>query len=306
MITVESVSKNYNGQPAVDQISFQAHDKEVFVLLGTSGCGKTTTLKMINRLIEPDTGDILIDGKNIRNQKIENLRMRIGFVMQHAGLFPHYTIQQNIALVPELLKWDKKIIQTKTEELMYKLHLPEDLLNRFPAELSGGQQQRVGIARALVANTPVLLMDEPFGALDNITKADIYDEFKSLDELKNKTTILVTHDVQEAFELGHRICLMDKGKIVQIGTPKEMLYRPKNDFVSEFFANNRLLLEYKITRVQDIQPYVLDQEVKKQIDFSGNDSVWHTLQRFTAHNNYAESYEQLTKAFHAYRKTEIQ
>ncbi|HJY11679.1 MAG TPA: ABC transporter ATP-binding protein, partial [Flavobacterium sp.] len=244
MITVESVSKHFGGRPAVDDISFHANDKEILVLLGTSGCGKTTTLKMINRLIEADSGNIFIDGKNIRDQKVETLRMGIGFVMQNSGLFPNYTIKENIATVPKLLKWNKNKTERRTEELLSKLNLSTDILSRFPNELSGGQQQRVGIARALIANSPILLMDEPFGALDNITKADIHSEFKSLEELKNKTIILVTHDVQEAFELGHRICLMDKGKIIQTGTPKEMLYHHKNGFVKEFFASNRLLLEY--------------------------------------------------------------
>ena len=234
MIKVESISKHYEGRSVVDGISFEAFDQEILILLGTSGCGKTTTLKMINRLIETDTGHISINGQNIRDKKMEDLRMGIGFIMQNTGLFPHYTIQENIATVPKLLKWDKKHIQNRTYELMHKLHLSTDMLIRYPHELSGGQQQRVGIIRALIANTPVLLMDEPFGALDNITKSEIHTAFKSLDELKNKTTILVTHDVQEAFELGHRIALMDKGKILQIGTPKEMIYHPKNNFVSDF------------------------------------------------------------------------
>lgn len=305
MITVESVSKNFNGKPAVDNISFQAHDQEILVLLGTSGCGKTTTLKMINRLIEADSGNIFIDGKNIRDQKPEELRMGIGFVMQHAGLFPHYTIKQNIAVVPELLKWDRKKTENRTYELLSKLHLQEDVLFRFPSELSGGQQQRVGIARALIANTPVLLMDEPFGALDNITKADIHSEFKSLEELKNKTIILVTHDVQEAFELGHRICLMDKGKIVQAGTPKEMLYHPQNAFVNEFFAENRLLLEYKTTVLKDLDTFQNLENFYNEFNFTENTSVWHALQKLSSSHKNTEYYEKLIRAFNDYRKLQI-
>jgi len=302
MITVESVSKNFNGKPAVDDISFQAHDQEILVLLGTSGCGKTTTLKMINRLVEADSGNILINGKNIRDQKPEQLRMGIGFVMQHSGLFPHYTIQRNIAVVPELLKWDRKKTENRTHELLDKLHLSEDILLRFPSELSGGQQQRVGIARALIANTPILLMDEPFGALDNITKADIHSEFKSLEELKNKTIILVTHDVQEAFELGQRICLMNKGKIIQTGTPKEMLYHPQNDFVNEFFTENRLLLEYKIAVLKDLPN---SEELYKEFSFTENTSVWNALQKLSSDHRNMEYYESLIRAFNEYRKLQI-
>lgn len=304
MITVESVSKNFNGKPAVDNISFQAHDQEILVLLGTSGCGKTTTLKMINRLIEADSGNILIDGKNIRDQKIEELRMGIGFVMQHSGLFPHYTIRQNIAVVPELLKWDKKKTENRTEELLHKLHLSEEVLTRFPSELSGGQQQRVGIARALIANSPILLMDEPFGALDNITKADIHSEFKSLEELKNKTIILVTHDVQEAFELGHRICLMDKGKIIQTGTPKEMLYHPENDFVKDFFAENRLLLEYKVATLKDINDFN-SENLFNEFNFTENTNIWNALQKLSSDHKNTVHYESLIRAFNDYRKLQI-
>lgn len=301
MIKIESVSKSFDGKPAVDNISFQANDKEILVLLGTSGCGKTTTLKMINRLIEADSGNIWIDGKNIRDQKVENLRMGIGFVMQNSGLFPYYTIKENIATVPKLLKWDKKKIEDRTHELLIKLNLSTDILSRFPNELSGGQQQRVGIARALIANSPILLMDEPFGALDNITKADIHSEFKSLEELKNKTIILVTHDVQEAFELGHRICLMDKGKIIQTGTPKEMLYHPENDFVKEFFAANRLLLEYKVTVLKDLIPFLSD----FQNDFPENSNIWNILQKLSSDQQNTAHYEKVMKAFNDYRKLQI-
>lgn len=302
MITVESVSKSFNGKKAVDAISFQANDKEILVLLGTSGCGKTTMLKMINRLIEVDSGTILIDGKNIQSQKVEEVRMGIGFVMQHSGLFPHYTIQQNIAVIPELLKWDKKKTVKRTLELLHKLHLSEEILTRFPNELSGGQQQRVGIARALIADSPVLLMDEPFGALDNITKTDIHSEFKSLEELKNKTIILVTHDVQEAFDLGHKICLMDQGKIIQTGTPKEMLYQPNNDFVKNFFAKNRLLLEYKVARLKDMTSLIEGSRFYEELQFSENSSVWDVLQQLSADTLLSEDYENLVKAFNEYRK----
>ncbi|MCJ7932646.1 MAG: ABC transporter ATP-binding protein [Chryseobacterium sp.] len=305
MITVESVSKYFNGNPAVNTISFQAYDQEIMVLLGTSGCGKTTTLKMINRLIEADSGNILINGKNIRDQKAEALRMGIGFVMQHSGLFPHYTVQQNIAVVPELLKWEKKKTERRTRELIAKLHLSGEVLSRFPHELSGGQQQRVGIARALIADTPILLMDEPFGALDNITKADIHSEFKSLEEIKNKTIILVTHDVQEAFELGHRICLMDKGKVIQTGTPKEMLYHPQNDFVRDFFAENRLLLEYKITALKDIGSFLSAEESYPEFGGTENTSIWAALQQLSSDPKKTEHYEMLIKAFNDYRKIQI-
>ncbi|MCW1961438.1 ABC transporter ATP-binding protein [Chryseobacterium viscerum] len=302
MITVESVSKSFNGKKAVDTISFQANDKEILVLLGTSGCGKTTMLKMINRLIEVDFGNILIDGKNIQSQKVEEVRMGIGFVMQHSGLFPHYTIQQNIAVIPDLLKWDKKKTVGRTLELLHKLHLSEEVLTRFPNELSGGQQQRVGIARALIADSPVLLMDEPFGALDNITKTDIHAEFKSLEEFKNKTIILVTHDVQEAFDLGHKICLMDQGKIIQTGTPKEMLYQPENDFVKNFFARNRLLLEYKVARLKDVIPLIDGRRFYEELQFSENTGLWDALQKLSADTSLSEDYENLVKAFNEYRK----
>jgi osmoprotectant transport system ATP-binding protein len=305
MITVESVSKSFNGKKAVDAISFQANDKEILVLLGTSGCGKTTMLKMINRLIEVDSGNILIDGKNIQSRKVEEVRMGIGFVMQHSGLFPHYTIQQNIAVIPDLLKWDKKKTIGRTLELLHKLHLSEEILTRFPNELSGGQQQRVGIARALMADSPVLLMDEPFGALDNITKTDIHAEFKSLEELKNKTIILVTHDVQEAFDLGHKICLMDQGKIIQTGTPKEMLYQPNNDFVKNFFAKNRLLLEYKVARLKDMSSLIEGSRFYEELQFSENSSVWDALQQLSADTLLSEDYENLVKAFNEYRKLQI-
>jgi len=252
MIKVEHLSKSFAGTKAVDNISFEVAEGQNLILLGTSGCGKTTTLKMINRLIEPDHGKIFIDGKNIMEQQPEILRRGIGYVLQNNGLFPHYTVAENIAIVARLLKWEEKQIQHRVSELLEKLHLDKKYLAAYPNELSGGQQQRVGLARALVTDPPVLLMDEPFGALDNITRSKIQAEFKALDELKRKTIIMVTHDVQEAFELGDRICLMDKGKIVQNGTPAELLFKPANNFVKDFLKEQRLQLEFKAIKMTDI------------------------------------------------------
>ncbi|MHB8206444.1 ABC transporter ATP-binding protein [Mucilaginibacter sp.] len=248
MIKVEHLSKHFGKIKAVDGISFDVNEHENLVLLGTSGSGKTTTLKMLNRLIEPTQGKIFINNKNILEQQPEILRRGIGYVLQNNGLFPHYTVGENIAIVPQLLKWDKKQIEHRVSELLEKLHLSKNYLNVYPNELSGGEQQRVGLARALAADPPVLLMDEPFGALDNITKAKIRAEFKALDELKKKTIIMVTHDVQEAFELGDRICLMDAGKIVQQGTPSDLLFKPKNKFVEDFLKEQRLQLEFKAVK----------------------------------------------------------
>jgi osmoprotectant transport system ATP-binding protein len=235
MIKVEHLVKTFGSAKAVNGISFEVAEGETLALLGTSGCGKTTTLKMLNRLIEPNSGTIYINGKNILEENPELLRRGIGYVLQNNGLFPHYTVAENIAIVPQLLKWDKAKTDKRINELLGKLHLTKEHLNAYPSELSGGQQQRIGLARALVADPPLLLMDEPFGALDNVTRSKIHGEFKALDELKRKTIILVTHDVQEAFELADRIALMDKGKIVQIGTPAELLFAPKM-ILCGFFA----------------------------------------------------------------------
>src|SRR6201994_1129953 len=266
MIKVEHLSKSFGGVKAVNDISFEVKEHETFVLLGTSGCGKTTTLKMINRLIEPTSGKIFIDGKNILDQSPELLRRGIAYVLQNNGLFPHYTVAENIAIVPQLLKWDKKQTDKRIHELIEKLHLDKSYLHAYPKELSGGQQQRVGLARALVADPPVLLMDEPFGALDNVTRSKIHAEFKALDELKRKTIIMVTHDVQEAFELGDRICLMDKGKIIQNGTPAELLFNPANTFVKDFLHEQRLQLEFKSVLLSDLK-----QEIN---GFKPSESVW--------------------------------
>ncbi|RYU89587.1 ABC transporter ATP-binding protein [Mucilaginibacter terrigena] len=281
MIKVEHLVKTFGTTHAVDDISFEVNEGENMVLLGTSGCGKTTTLKMLNRLIEPDSGTIAIDGKNILDQPAENLRRGIGYVLQNNGLFPHYTVAENIAIVPNLLKWDKAKTQKRVEELLEKLHLDKNYLNVYPNELSGGQQQRIGLARALVADPLVLLMDEPFGALDNVTRSKIHGEFLALDELKRKTIIMVTHDVQEAFELADRIALMDKGKIVQIGSPADLLFNPVNDFVRDFLKEQHLQLEFKTIKLSDVWEYLPD--AGKKINTSlvpASSGVWEALENF--------------------------
>lgn len=280
MIIVDRVVKVFENKTAVDTISFNVNPGENVVLLGTSGCGKTTTLRMVNRLTEATSGNISVAGKNIKEVSPEDLRRNIGYVLQHNGLFPHYTIAENIAIVPELLKWPKQKIIKRTSELLEQLHLPQDYLSLYPQQLSGGQQQRVGLARALAADPPVLLMDEPFGALDAVTRAGITHEFSQLEVLKNKTIVLVTHDIREAFDLGNKILLMDKGKIVQEGTPADLLFNPVNSFVSSFFEDQRMQLELNAVLLKDIWPFLpLNNyaEVKNDtIDVDKN--IWQVLQ----------------------------
>lgn len=313
MIKVENLSKSFTKVTAVDDISFEVNEGENLILLGTSGSGKTTTLRMINRLIDPDHGKVFIGGKNIMEQQPETLRRGIGYVLQNDGLFPHYTVAENIAVVPQLLKWDKKQIQHRVSELLEKLHLDKKYLNAYPNELSGGQQQRVGLARALVADPPVLLMDEPFGALDTITRSKIQAEFKALDELTRKTIIMVTHDVQEAFDLGDRICLMDKGKIIQNGTPTDLLFKPANGFVEDFLKEQRLQLEFKAIKPPpppEGGTFDLHGEA-----LPGNSSLWFMLEqlKFTAAESISVrdakhvevgklGFEDLMSVFYQYKK----
>lgn len=234
MIEITNLTKRFQTHTAVDNVSLSVGKGETLVLLGTSGCGKTTTLKMINRLIEPTAGEIRIDGIDVRQQAGPELRRRIGYVIQDGGLFPHYSVAEAIATVPKLIGWTNEQIRQRTQELIDKLQLSHSLLNRYPSELSGGQRQRIGLARALATHPPVVLMDEPFGALDPFTRRHVRRELFGLTELKETTVVLVTHDVNEALELADRIALMDNGRIVQIDSPDELLTHPATDFVREF------------------------------------------------------------------------
>jgi osmoprotectant transport system ATP-binding protein len=310
MITVSGLTKSYGDNKAVNDISFEVSQGENLVLLGTSGCGKTTTLKMINRLITPDAGKITINGADINDGKPEDLRRKIGYVMQSTGLFPHYTIQENIAVVPKLLHWPVDKTQQRTLELLEKFQLPQSILKLYPNELSGGQQQRVGLARALITDPAILLMDEPFGALDNVTRTGIQEEFKALEEFKRKTIVMVTHDVMEAFELADRICVMDKGKIVQIGTPKELLFKPTNDFVSKFLDGQRLALEFKTITINDLRKFLPDSQSGEQEDelvrdgLSTDLNVWTMMELLNTETVDRYSFSQLMTAYEAYKKRE--
>ena len=255
VIQVSNLRKSFGPQAVVRGVSFAVAAGETLVLLGPSGCGKTTLLKLLNRLIEPDGGTVEINGRDVRDQRPETLRRGIGYVIQQVGLLPHYTVAENIAVVPKLLGHAPAAIAARTSALLTRLHLPPGrYAGQLPQQLSGGQQQRVGLARALAADPPIILLDEPFGALDPITRASIRREFRELEELRNKTVVLVTHDVTEAFELADRIMLLDAGQIQQLGTPRELLFRPANDFVRRFFAAERLALQLRTLTLGDVWP----------------------------------------------------
>jgi osmoprotectant transport system ATP-binding protein len=285
MITAQNISKDFNGIHAVNNISFEVKEGETMVFLGTSGCGKTTTLKMVNRLIEPSSGNITINGQNIFSLKPEILRRSIGYVSQNNGLFPHYTVAENIAIVPDLLGWDKTKTRKRSDALLEQLKLPvAAYASKFPDELSGGQKQRVALARALVSDPPVLLMDEPFGALDPITRAGIRKEFRELPELKSKTIVLVTHDVQEAFELGDQICLMDKGLIIQTGTPEELIFKPNHDFSKNFFNHQRLQLELSALKFRNIWNELADAAPSAKAALTSGQSLWEGMELLSERN----------------------
>ncbi|MGG3571458.1 betaine/proline/choline family ABC transporter ATP-binding protein [Bacillus gobiensis] len=242
MLKLENVSKVYKGgKKAVNNLSLEINKGEFVCFIGPSGCGKTTTMKMINRLIEPSEGKILIDGENILDQDPVELRRKIGYVIQQIGLFPHMTIQENISLVPKLLKWPEEKRRDRAEKLLKLVDMGSEYLNRHPYELSGGQQQRIGVLRALAAEPPLILMDEPFGALDPITRDSLQEEFKKLQQRLDKTIVFVTHDMDEAIKLADRIVILKAGEIVQVGTPDEILRNPANDFVEEFIGKERLI-----------------------------------------------------------------
>lgn len=240
MIELIDIVKYYDKKLAVDHLNLKVEDGDICVLLGESGCGKSTTLNMINRLIDFDSGDILIDGKSIIEQNQVELRRKIGYVVQSTGLFPHMTVEKNICVVPELLGWTRKQMKERARELLNIISLdPDEYLEKYPSQLSGGEAQRVGVARAIASKPAIILMDEPFGAVDPINRISLQDNFLALNKKLRKTVIFVTHDIAEAIKMGDKIALMDGGKIVSYGSPNEVL-NDQNPFVKNFMGTNAL------------------------------------------------------------------
>lgn len=253
MITFENIYKNYNSKKILNNINFSINTGEIFVIIGESGCGKTTLLKMINALIKPSSGNIYINNINIKNLNEIELRRKIGYVIQQTGLFPHMTVAENIELIPQLQKLDKEKIKNNTIKLLEMVGMKADeFLNRYPNELSGGQQQRVGIARSFANDPNIILMDEPFSALDPITRSDLQDELIQLQSNIKKTIVFVTHDINEAIKIADKICIMKNGEILQCDSPENILKNPINEFVSQFVGKNRIWASPEFIKVADI------------------------------------------------------
>lgn len=271
MLSIKNLSKVYaGGKKAVDNMTIDIESGDFIAFIGTSGSGKTTALRMINRMIESTEGEITIDGKNIKDLNPVELRRSIGYVIQQIGLMPHMTVKENIVLVPKLLKWSQEKKDEKAKELIRLVDLPEEYLDRYPSELSGGQQQRIGVVRALAAEQDIILMDEPFGALDPITRDTLQDLVKKLQQQLGKTFIFVTHDMDEAIKLADKICIMTNGQVVQYDTPDNILRSPANDFVRDFIGQNRLIQDRpNIRTVKD----AMIKPVTVHVDRSLNDAV---------------------------------
>ncbi|WP_242884069.1 betaine/proline/choline family ABC transporter ATP-binding protein [Actinomadura litoris] len=255
-IELINVTKRYPGQrtPAVDDVTMTIPGGEIVVLLGPSGSGKTTMMRLINRLIEPTSGKIIVAGRDALGLNPTELRRHIGYVIQNAGLFPHMTVATNVGLVPQMLKWDRDRIAARVDELLELVDMdPATFRGRYPRELSGGQQQRVGVARALAADPPAMLMDEPFGALDPITREHLQDSLLRLQEELGKTIVFVTHDIDEALKLGDRIAILDEGsRIAQYATPKEILLNPADAYVEQFVSGGQMMRLLQVSRVADV------------------------------------------------------
>ena len=252
-IRFEQVSLQFPGasRPAVDNCSCEVEAGELVVILGPSGCGKTTLLKMVNRLYEPTAGKIYLNGTDIRQMKVTALRQQIGYVIQQSGLFPHMTVAQNISVVPKLLGWSQAKIQSRVDELLTLIQLPPaEYRDRYPSQLSGGQQQRVGLARALAGDPNVMLMDEPFGAIDAITRTSLQDEILRLQRQLKKTILFVSHDVEEALRLADRILILQSGKVIQYDTPFYILTRPANAFVHDLVGADDMVRQLSLLRVE--------------------------------------------------------
>ena len=260
MIQFNDVHKIFNGHPALNGVTLHVPEGMLCVLLGPSGCGKTTLLRTVNRLVEPSSGTVIVNGNNTATQNVVELRRHIGYAIQSVGLFPHRTVAENIATTPELLGTPRTAINSRVDELLAMMQLePARYRDRFPAQLSGGEAQRVGVARALAADPPILLMDEPFGAVDPVNRAAIRDQFAELQRRLRKTILFVSHDIHEALVLADRIALMNNGKVEQFGTPHQLLAAPGTAFVASFFGGDRRMLLLETLRAVDaLAPVVLE------------------------------------------------
>ena len=282
-ISLKNVSKRFsqNGGPAaVDDLSLDMEKGETVVLVGPSGCGKTTTMKMINRLIEPSSGTIEVAGTDILKQNPVELRRNIGYVIQSIGLLPHRSIRDNISTVPKLVGWKDERINSRIDELVEIFELDRELLDRYPAELSGGQRQRVGVARALAVDPPVMLMDEPFGAVDPIVRERLQDQFLNIQQELRKTIVFVTHDIDEAIKMADRIAILNKGGVVeQYAPPEEILRAPANNFVKQFVGVERGLKRLALTKVDDVE---IEEGPVVTSDTSSEDAL-RTMERLDFH-----------------------
>lgn len=253
MLEFKNITKVFKNKTIIENINLTVDKGEFVVLIGPSGCGKTTTLKMINKLIPATSGNIYLDGKDILKEDVIALRRNMGYVIQQTGLFPHMTVGENIGLIPKLEKWEERKIRQRTIELLNMVGMePEQYIDRYPCELSGGQQQRIGVARAFATNPDIILMDEPFSALDPITRNQLQDELFNLQQELKKTIIFVTHDMDEALKLADRICIMKDGHILQFDTPENILKKPANEFVEEFIGKNRIWQQPEFIKAKDI------------------------------------------------------
>jgi osmoprotectant transport system ATP-binding protein len=281
MIEFDNVTKQYDdGTIAIEDLSFSVEKGSTTALVGPSGCGKTTTMKLVNRLIEPTSGTVSYDGKDILDMDRIELRREVGYVIQEIGLFDHMTVAENVATVPKLRDWDEDRIADRVDELLALMDLPPaEYADQHPTELSGGQRQRVGVARALAADPDVMLMDEPFGALDPITRNELQDEFLEIQDELDVTILFVTHSVEEALKMGDRIAVFDVGEIVQYDTPQEILANPKNDFVRDFIGQDRELKKLQVTDVRDVMRDSSGRDLTDDPSVAADDSAQIALSR---------------------------
>lgn len=252
MIQFNGTTKIYQGKPAVRELNHRLPSGKISVIIGPSGCGKSTSLKLINRMIDPDEGTIMIDDKPVTEKPAHQLRLEIGYVIQEVGLFPHFTVEENILVVPKLLKWTSAKKRSRLEELMRLIGLPQGYLKKYPHELSGGEAQRVGVARALAADPEILLMDEPFGAVDPLNRTVLQDEFAAIQSKVRKTVVFVTHDIDEAIRLADHLVIMKEGEVIQADSPETILKAPKNRFVREFIGADRAIKRLSLFNLKEI------------------------------------------------------